>query len=396
MTDETSRTRRAGIAAALTQAALAVPALAAGEPQADYLYATYHEADLPSGNVGAGSRQRYDIRSHLFRVLVPNGADSYGVNLTYELMSGASPWYVQPVGGRPIQQMSGASIREERIAADLSATHDFGRTRLTALAGVSDENDYESASGGLSVERSDAEAMKTWSAGVRYSADRLQPTQGTYPTGTREAERSSLSGFAGLALVLDRNTAVQFGGSYAHDEGYLSDPYKQVYVENLGGPGVPGTAFDSRPWQRNAFTVTAKLRRHRTSGNGALHLDYRYYRDDWDLESHTTTLGWHQRFAVDWVAAPSVRFYSQGAAEFYSPWFQQVPADGYMSSDYRLSPYGAIGLRLDVDGSIGALGLGFGVEHYEADVKYADGPKDIANPGLVEYFSYQAKVRYRF
>jgi hypothetical protein len=382
--------------AALAQAALALPGVAAAQVQTDYLFSWYQEADLPRERVGVGATERYDIKSHLFRLVAPRGETRYGVNLTYETMSGASPWYVQPGADGPIQQMSGASIREERIAADVSATLPLGAARLTVLGGVSDEDDYESASGGLAVERPSADDAVTWSAGVRYSADRLKPTQGAVPTGTRADEKTSTNGYAGVALVLDRRTLVQFGGSLSYAEGYLSDPYKQVYVQNLLGPGIPGTQFDRRPDQRTGWSATAKLRRHVGAANAALHLDYRFYRDDWEVESHTTSLAWHQRFLVDWVLAPSVRYYSQGAAAFYSPWFASVPADGHMSSDYRLSPFGALGLRLDLDGSFGALGLGFGVEHYDADVRYANGPKDVANPGLVEYLSYQAKVRYRF
>lgn len=385
-----------GIAAALTRAALALPALAAAqEPRVDYQYSAYQEANLPREKLGTGSAERYDIHSHRFLLVAPGTDSRYGVNLTYELMSGASPWYVQPVAGKPIQQMSGASIREERIAAEVSAGRALGRALVTLTGGVSDEDDYESLSGGVSVERSDEAQLVTWSAGARYSADRLEPTQGAFETGTRRDRRSTLSAYVGVAPVIGERTLLQLGGSASYSEGYLSDPYKQVYVIDRGG-GIPGLEFDSRPDERRTWTASAKLRHHLDSPDAAVHLDYRFYRDDWDLESHTTTLAWHQRFAVDWVLAPSVRYYSQGAAEFYSPWFSEVTPDGHMSSDYRLSPFGALGLRLDLDGRIGPLGLGLGVEHYDADVRYANGPGNLANPGLVEFMSYRAQVRYRF
>ena len=91
---------------ALTTAALALPGLAitaaSTSAQADapptntevgYRYSHYQEEDVPQSKLASGSKQRYDIDVHQFRLLTPVG-DNYAVDTTfdYETMSGASPF----------------------------------------------------------------------------------------------------------------------------------------------------------------------------------------------------------------------------------------------------------------------------------------------------------------
>src|SRR5690348_16314946 len=63
--------------AALTQAALALPGVAAaGEIQTDYLFSYYEEADLAGAKNSSGSdAARYEIESHLFRLVKPTDND---------------------------------------------------------------------------------------------------------------------------------------------------------------------------------------------------------------------------------------------------------------------------------------------------------------------------------
>lgn len=388
------KARLSGTVAALAQAALALPGVAAAsDVQTDYLFSWYHEADVPAERASSGrDTARYDIQSHLFRLVAPADGHELGLDLTYESMSGASPWYVMPgPGGKPVQVMSGASIAEKRTALDGHAALLIPHGRVTVDAGASDERDYRSLSGGVSAEKTDRSGTFTLSGGVHYSDDHLSPTQGAAPTAVLEADKNTTSGFAGLAVVLDAQTVVQAGAGVTRNAGYLADPYKEVYVES--GPQI---VAEARPDRRVGFTGTLKLRRHFRGPDAALHLDYRYYHDDWKIDSHTLELAWHQRLALDWRVVPSVRWYSQSQAFFYGAYFPALPADGFRSSDYRLSPFGALAARLDVVREAGPLNLGAGLEWYEADARYAAGSVAIENPGLVRYLSGQVRVSYRF
>lgn len=380
---------------ALTQAALALPGVAGASMQADYLFSYYKEDDIPRAQLQTNATsERYEIQSHLFRLVAPYGDNTAGLNLTFESMSGASPWYVQPdpTTGKPLQAMSGASIREERI--DVQGTWSMPIAPFTTAfsLGYSTEDDYEAINGGAELELRDDERGLTWTGGLGYSADTLEPTQGNFPTSTRKDDKNTLTVYGGAALVLDAATVVQTSLSYARHDGFLSDPYKQIYVEDRGGAG----SFDSRPDGRQSWALTGKLRHHFAGPNAAVHVDYRYFHDDWEIDAHTLEVAWHQVLPQQWRLTPSLRWYSQSQAFFYAPYFATARNDGYGSSDYRLSPYGALSARFDVNKAFGGLSLGAGVEYYDADADYALKSVEVENPGLVQYLSFQARLAYRF
>lgn len=382
---------------ALTQAALALPGVAGASMQADYLFSHYKEDDIPRSQLQTNATaERYEIQSHMFRLVAPLGENTAGLNLTYETMSGASPWYVQPdpTTGKPLQAMSGASIREERV--DLQGTWSMPIAPFsTAFSlGYSNEDDYEAVNGGVELELEDKERGLTWTGGLGYSDDTLTPTReaGGKPTSTAKDDKNTLTLYGGAALVLNAATVVQTSLSYARHDGFLSDPYKQIYIEDRGGPGT----FDNRPGDRQSWALTGKLRHHLAGPNAAVHVDYRYFHDDWEIDAHTLEVAWHQVLPQQWRITPSLRWYSQSQAFFYAPYFATARDDGHGSSDYRLSPYGAVSARLDVNKAIGGLSLGAGVEYYDSDADYALESVEVENPGLVQYLSFQARLAYRF
>lgn len=380
---------------ALTPLALvSVPAVAAvnAAPSADYLYSRYQEADVASGKTASGrEEERYVIDSHRFRVNLPaTDHDSIGINLTYESMSGASPWYVLPnAAGKPVQVMSGASIREERIAVQADWSHELSRlSSLKLSGGYSDEDDYRSLQAGLEAALASANQMQTLTLGVGYSADTVMPTDGgsaAYPTRIIEADKNTITTFASFEQVLGPRTRLQFAVSGLWQEGFLSDPYKLAYVVTS-----TNTVADSRPDQRAGGSVNLMLR-HGLGLGLVVQSDYRYYQDDWDVQAHSLALGL-LRSQGNWQWAANTRWYSQSQAGFYAPFYDAVRSDGLASSDYRLSPFGAMSVGLDVKYLIGAWKLGAGLGWYKASEDYALAKVEVANPGLVSWLNGHLRV----
>ena len=382
---------------ALTSAALAIPGLASAQVQTEYLYAQYREADLPRSQVASGSGERYEIDSHRFRIAAPLQGAAASLNLTYEALSGASPWFVMPDAGsgRPVQVMSGASIREERVDAEVSVAYPVGEDLNVAVsAGYSVEDDYEALNGGVEFEFTPAGQRYSYTGGIGYSYDQLEPTDARtrFPDRIDKADKDSLNLFGGVSFVLGPQTVLQTSLGYGWGQGYLSDPYKLAYITSQAN-----TINDRRPGDRKSWTASARLRHYIKEFGAALHADYRYYDDNWQINAHTLELAWHQTFAETWRVSPSLRWYSQSQAYFYAPFYDNVRADGLASSDYRLSPFGAISLRLDVRKVIDTKWeLGAGVERYEASADYALGSVRVENPGLVEFTSIYARINYRY
>ncbi len=383
---------------ALTSAALAIPGMAqAADIETDYLYSRYEEGDLPAADSASGrASERYSIDSHLFRIAGVLGPGNVAADLTVESMSGASPWWVQPgVDGRPVQVMSGASIEEERVDLQLGYAQPVGVIDAVAKLGYSDEDDYQATNVGFEAQYTPPGAPYTLSAGIGYSDDRIEPTEGgsaQYPDRIRSADKNTWTSYAGASWILGPQTVVQAVFGYTRHDGYLTDPYKRAYFV-----ASAGTVPESRPDGRQIWTLSGRLRHYLPALSAALHLDYRFFRDDWKIESHTLELAWQQRIGEAWLLSPSVRWYSQSQAFFYAPYYADFRADGFASSDYRLSPFGAVSARLDLKRSIARhWTVGAGIEVYEASGDYAIRSVDVENPGLVDYTSLQLRVGYRF
>jgi hypothetical protein len=75
-------------------------------------------------------------------------------------------------------------------------------------------------------------------------------------------------------------------------------------------------------------------------------------------------------------------------------------ADGLYSSDYRLSPYGALGWRIKAETRFRIWRLdwiaSFAWERYLSSGKYALGKVEVENPGLVNYDLFSVGFTTRF
>jgi hypothetical protein len=390
---------------ALTSSALALPGIAGSaaadtpisEYTAEYSFSRYSEDDLSSSKVSPGNeRERYEVDIHQVRLAAPLGDRmDVSVDFSHETMSGASPWYVREESGSVVQVMSGATIDDERTDALIRGTYYFDRSTASLATGISVEKDYLAFNGGIEGTREYNEKNTTLSGGLGFSYDQLDPTQDPViaPERPGKEEKQNVSVFGGVSQVLTRSTTVQGTATYQYRTGYLSDPYKAALVSGA-------RVRDRRPGDRHQMALLARLRSHAESLNGTLHFDYRFYADDWDIEAHTFDVAWHQSIFDLLRVIPSVRYYSQSQADFYAPLYLAPRSDALRSSDYRLSPYGAISYRIRAEARVQLfdldLGLNAGYERYESDGDLAFGDVSTENPGLVSFDLFSVGVNGRF
>ena len=380
---------------ALSAAAAAIPGPAQAL-QTGYRFSLYDEAALPAGQAASGqSSERYRIQTHQLSLsAAPSREWELDADLMIESMSGASPWFVVPsADGQPVQIMSGATIQDERYAMYGKAWRALdGDKRLGLSAGVSDEKDYFALSAGLEGEWELAGRQRTLSLGIGYSDDQIEPTDGgseRFPDRISQADKSTWSAVAGLSQILSPRTIVQGGISVAYASGYLSDPYKLAFVE---GRTVP----DARPDSRQQIALNARLRHYLPEYKLGLQADYRWFGDDWGVDSDTIELGLWQRPTPQLRLSTRLRWYQQSRAAYYRPFYEEERGDGYYSSDYRLSAYGAVALRLGMDYFGQGWTLAAAVEGYEASGDYALRSVNLENPGLVEFLIYSVAVQIPF
>jgi len=372
---------------ALTSSALLLPAyqgaLADAQPEFTEVgmrYSKYNEDDITAKKAFGGDSERYDIDVAQFHLLAPVADDwSFALDVAWEDMSGASPWYVGQVGNDPAKViMSGASIEDTRTEVSGTTRYYFDRGNVGLNYTHSDEDDYESNAGGVDGAFNSADGLTTYSGALSLSNDDIDPTQGTYPTNTLHDSKDVTSAWVGVSRIISKRALVRFGLSYTYRDGFLTDPYKYR---------------DRRPDEREEWTLSAGYRHFFEEQNAALHVDYRYFDDDWDVASHTIDVAWQQNLAHDFRLTPFMRYYSQHEAEFFNNIANT--GDRYFADDYRLSAFGAFSYGLRVQRDFGNWSVNADAERYKTDESWGVYSGD-ESPGLVDFWRYGIGLNYKF
>ncbi len=393
--------------AALTSSAMSLPGIpgsASAEstvegPTLTYQGSFYIEDEIKGSKTVSGeSEERYEIWAHQVNFRTPfTRRSDIAIDLVRETMSGASPWFVERgANGDPVQVMSGATIEEERTDVQLRYNYYLDNGGFSVLGGISNERDYFAGSAGLELKFDFNENNTSVTTGGGFSFDSLEPTDaGQFVTRPSKERKQSYNTFLSVTQVLTRSIVAQASVTYQLQRGYLSDPYKLISVgsTNIG---------DSRPEERNQLDVAARYRQHIGKLGGSLHADYHFYYDDWGMYAHTVELGWHQTLFDFIRLIPSARYYTQTQADFYAPYFVGVPSDKLGSSDYRLSPYGAVSWKIKAEFDLPRWPFGLdwmaalSWERYLSDADFSLKKVDTENPGLVSFsvFSVQLKTKF--
>lgn len=252
----------------------------------------------------------------------------YGVDATT-----AATWRVDGV--------SGASARvdsEFRHEGGLGVTYRVDVTQVGLSVGVSRENNYDSDFAALSLQREFFDRNTT--LGISYAVNRDQID--TLKLGdTRDFPRDvSLDAITlSIAQVLSPKMVVQANLFYAKQEGYLAHPENIVtFTDGSFGEEI-------HPESRSRRAIVGRLVRYFET-RSALHADYRYYRDDWGITSHTIGSKWYQYFGRHWIGRLEYRIYDQSAADFYEE--NPSPATVFPTIDGKLRSFGSqlYGLKL--------------------------------------------------
>lgn len=361
---------------------------AGGAHSVGYRFNVYDE-DALSTPVAEGDPRRYHVDTQQFAADFGVGnRNTLAVNAVHEVMSGSSPWYLVPgPNNKPLEVMSGATIRDHRSAVTAAFTHDAGNNDTTSFnAAYSQERDYHATA--LGAERTlPLNSALTLGFGGSFSHDLLRPTDARLYNRVERAQKNTTSLFGSLSWVLSKDAVIESGVQFNYQTGFLSDPYKLIVV----GQSLQA---DTRPDRRSEAAWLVRYR-HAVNADAALHLDTRVAANSWGQHSFTAQLSWYQRFANGWQLVPGVRYYTQDSARFYAPFFDDAN-ERYFSSDYRLGGFGAVAVNLDVRKRFGRWELNAGAERYHATTGLALGGADAANPGTISYTRLFAGLDFHF
>jgi hypothetical protein len=366
------------------------------------------------------SQDRIGVNAYSLRTMVPiAGKWSIDVTGTYDSVSGASPLFHNYIGPAPagVTVVSGASggttttssggtvSDEERTSVDLSVTRYFSSGTVTLGTSYSNESDYVSKSLSLQGSFYLTENKNTMlTLGASITNDDIEPNLGGGTTsgggdgddddddhggeddhdgGGGSSSTSSFSdhkdifaGIVGVTQVMSKNDIVQLNLGFSQGTGYYSDPYK---------------VNDNRPRKRDYTTLMGRWNHYFESTEGTTRLAYRYYTDSFGIDAHTLSLDYIQPLPSGWAIIPSIRLYSQSAADFYVPSNPSLLPDPpsvagleYSSLDQRLSAFGAVTLGFKVQKRLADDWLlDFKYQHYSQRSAWTiNGTED---PGLEDF-----------
>ena len=252
-----------------------------------------------------------------------------------DIISGASPQLVSNAGGKPVQVITGASVDDRRTTGDVKLTKRIGELSLSGSFAYSDEEDYRSKAFGLEGRYDLNQRNTTLVAGYGQSKDRV----GSSDDPTLDEPRDTKEYLVGVTQVLSPTALVSSTLVRARGKGWYNDPYKLTFT--FFPSGAPVLAPDVRPDHRNTFVWLTRFRAHYPSARGTLQADYRYFSDDWGIRAHTLEVAWSQALNERWTLRPALRYYTQDAADFYSPTVTRPPPAVH-SSDQRLASFGGL------------------------------------------------------
>lgn len=248
-----------------------------------------------------------------------------------DALSLSASYYVDAVSNASIDVVTTASpYREERIEYGLGADYIYRDSKISLSMLSSREPDYVANSMGLDVSQEVFGGMTTVSLGFGHGNDQIGKTNSPEFSDTATHWQYRL----GVTQILSPRWIASLNTEVLADEGFLGSPYR---VARVFGATVP----ENTPRTRSQRAVKLRLMGDLGSRD-AVHADYRYFWDTWDIKAQTVELGYSRYFGDRWLVDTSLRFYKQDKALFYSD--NATMQTTYISRNRQLSTFNSTGI----------------------------------------------------
>jgi hypothetical protein len=198
-------------------------------------------------------------------------------------------------------------------------------SRLTVATSTSREGDYTANRMGLDVSQETFGGMTTVSLGFTRGNDQIGKTGAPEFADVAEHWQYRL----GVTQILSPRWISSANFEVLSDSGFLGSPYRAARV------------FGAAVAERTPRTRSARAVKLRVNGDlgqrNALHLDYRYFWDTWDIKAHTVEAGYSQHIGSQWLVNGWLRLHRQDRALFYSD--NALAQTSYVSRNHQLSTF---------------------------------------------------------
>ncbi|WP_273569051.1 DUF3570 domain-containing protein [Maribacter halichondriae] len=156
--------------------------------------------------------------------------------------------------------------------------------------------------------------------------------------------RNSYSLGLGFSQILHKNVQGSLSLDFVNQKGLLSTPFQRVYFSDIIDSFIDdfqlADDIERLPDSRFKIAIGGRLNWY-LNASLSLRTYYRYYFDDWGINSHTASLEIPVKLSDTFTLYPSYRFYNQTAADYFAPYEVHLSTNIFYTSDFDLSKYSA-------------------------------------------------------
>ena len=174
-----------------------------------------------------------------------------------------------------------------------------------------------------------------------------------------DKSRNSYSISLSFSQILSRNAQLSLFMDVVKQDGYLGNPMQRVYFSDIdnyyigNASSIPNytsstnrdvfqLADDIESLPSSRFKIPIGLRfNYYINETFALRTYYRYYFDNWGINSHTANVEVPIKLTQKFTLYPSYRYYTQTAADYFAPYEAHLSTSEFYTSDYDLSEFNA-------------------------------------------------------
>nr|WP_265241362.1 DUF3570 domain-containing protein [Muriicola sp. Z0-33] len=349
--------------------------------EVDFLSSYYsQDGDNAAVSGGIGTEELTDITGTVILSIPLNDNDVLTIDAGVSAYTSASSSNVNPFDSStlsdPFVATSGASGADTwaNLTGSYSHSSEDRNTIWSARLSVATEYDYFSAGLGGSYTRLFNEKntelsisanvyIDNWNTIYPFelrpfgiSGDGINDTFFTFNTISGNANyapaftafestgRNSYSVGLGFSQILSKNAQASVMVDLVQQSGLLSTPFQRVYFSDVADSFIENFQLaddiERLPDARFKVALGGRLNYY-INETFVLRTYYRYYIDDWGINSHTASLEIPIKITDKFTLYPSYRYYRQTAADYFAGYEGHLSTDNYYTSDYDLSDYSA-------------------------------------------------------
>lgn len=343
---------------------------------------SYYEQDGDNAAVsgGNGTEQLTDLTPTFVLRMPLNDDDVLTVDVGISAYSSASSSNINPFDGgneaSPFQTSSGASGGDVwgKLKLDYSHSSDDRNTIWTASTSIASEYDYFSAGVGGSFTRLFNEKntsltfkanafvdfwsiiypmeLRPFSDGGRGLSDRLfqqntitgHSSYNPQFTNLPQKGRNTYALGSVFSQILGPRAKAALAFDVVYQQGLLSTPFQRVYFSDVPNSFIQqwhlADDIERLPDTRLKVALGGRLNYY-VNETFVLRSFYRYYRDNWGINSHTLNVEVPIKVSPKFTIYPTYRFYFQSAAQYFAPYDAHLSSEQHYTSDYDLSRFSA-------------------------------------------------------